>query len=361
MLPKSYTPAQAEPEIRDRWDRARAFHADPNAEGEPYCILIPPPNVTAALHLGHAFNNTLQDVLTRYHRLRGSKTLWMPGTDHAGIATQTVVEKRLLLQEIDRHSLGREKFIEKVQEWKDEYEATIIEQLKVMGCSCDFERTRFTMDEVCAKAVREAFFRLFKDGLIYRGKRLVNWDPVSLTALADDEVEMEEVHGHMYYLRYPLMDGKSHITVATTRPETMLGDTAVAMNPKDPRATQFVGKKIKLPIVGREIPIIADDYVVRPPQYGGDENDSKAKIATGFLKVTPAHDDNDYQIGLRHPEIGMVNVFAPDATISDKHGWTDVSDEARTIYCAKPRSGEEKDRRVVQIAWPARRCEAIHA
>jgi valyl-tRNA synthetase len=261
----------------------------------------------------------------------------MPGTDHAGIATQTVVEKRLLLQEIDRHALGREKFIEKVQEWKDEYEATIIEQLKIMGCSCDYDRTRFTMDEVCAKAVREAFFRLFKDGLIYRGKRLVNWDPVSLTALADDEVEMEEVQGHMYYLRYPLYsDGDAHglqsmgvVTVATTRPETMLGDTAVAMNPKDPRASQFVGKKIKLPIVDRIIPIIADDYVVRPPQFGGDENDAKAKIATGFLKVTPAHDDNDYQIGQRHPEIGMVNVFAPDASISDKHGWTDVSPEAK--------------------------------
>jgi len=341
-LPKSYSPKDAEPKVRAQWDAARAFHADPHAGGgrKPFCIVIPPPNVTAALHLGHAFNNTLQDILTRFHRMKGDTTLWMPGTDHAGIATQAVVEKRLLLQNIKRRDLGREKFVERVQAWKDEYEATIIEQLKLMGCSCDFERTRFTMDEVCAKAVREAFFRLFKDGLIYRGKRLVNWDPVSQTALADDEVEMEEVQGHMYYLRYPLVDSRSdahglqsvgvpaHVTVATTRPETMLGDTAVAINPKDPRAAQFVGRKIKLPIVDREIPIIADDYVVRPVQYGGDENDGKAKIATGFLKVTPAHDDNDYQIGQRH-NLPIINVFAPDASISDKHGWTDVSAEAQ--------------------------------
>jgi valyl-tRNA synthetase len=333
-LAKSYTPATAEPVVSEKWDKSRAFHADPSAPGEPYCILIPPPNVTAALHLGHAFNNTLQDVLTRYHRMRGYKTLWMPGTDHAGIATQAVVERRLMQQGKKRTDFTREEFVAKVQAWKDEYEATIIEQLKAMGCSCDFDRTRFTMDEVCAKAVREAFFRLFKDGLIYRGKRLVNWDPVTQTALADDEVEMEEVQGHMWNLRYPLADGSGHVTVATTRPETMLGDTAVAMHPKDPRAAQFVGKQIKLPIVGREIPIIADDYVVRPPQFGGDPNDPKASLSTGFLKVTPAHDPNDEQIWMRHRDKiphGQINIFAPDATISDKHGWTDISDEARAF------------------------------
>ncbi|MCI0363987.1 MAG: valine--tRNA ligase [Phycisphaerales bacterium] len=339
-LAKSYTPGTAEVDVRARWEAANAFHADPNAPGEPFCILIPPPNVTGALHLGHAFNNTLQDVLVRYHRMRGSNTLWMPGTDHASISTQAVVERRLMLEGKRRTDFTREQFVEIVQAWKDEYETTIIEQLKAMGASCDFDRTRFTMDEVCTKAVREAFFRLFKDGLIYRGKRLVNWDPVSQTSLSDDEVEMEEVQGHMWYLRYPFVsdeatkrrsDEGKYVTVATTRPETMLGDTAVAMNPKDPRAAQFFGKHIKLPIVDRVIPIIADNYVVMPPQFGGDPNDPKAAIATGFLKVTPAHDPNDYEIRQRHPEIDMINVLAPDATISDKHGWSDVSAEARKL------------------------------
>jgi len=349
-LPRSYVPADWEDRVRARWDEARAFHADPvktRAEGQtPFCIVIPPPNVTAALHLGHAFNNTLQDILTRYHRMLHGReaTLWMPGTDHAGIATQAVVEKRLLLQGIKRRELGREKFIEKVQAWKDEYEATILDQLKSMGCSCDFERTRFTMDEICAKAVREAFFRLFKDGLIYRGKRLVNWDPVSQTALADDEVEMEEVQGFMYYLRYPIDGSRSEfVTVATTRPETMLGDVAVAMNPKDPRVAQFVGKKVRLPIVDRVVPIIADEYVVRPVEFGGDENDAKAKIATGFLKVTPAHDDNDYLIGQRH-NLPIINVFAPDASISDKHGWPPdyVSAEAKALLGLSREDAREK-------------------
>ncbi len=336
-LPKSYTPSSAQEQVAARWDAAKAFHADPADPGKPFCIVIPPPNVTAALHLGHALNNTLQDVLIRYHRMAGDNTLWMPGTDHAGIATQTVVEKRLLLQGKRRTDFTREQFIEKVQTWKDEYEATIISQLKSFGCSCDYDRTRFTMDEVCAKAVREAFFQLFKDGLIYRGKRLVNWDPVTQTALADDEVEMVEVQGHMWYLRYPLVeesgtkqndDAPRYVVVATTRPETMLGDTAVAVNPKDPFAAQFIGRKVKLPIVDREIPIIADDYVVVPVERGGDENDPKARIATGFLKVTPAHDPNDYEIGQRH-NLPMINVMAPDATISDQHGWTDVTSEAQ--------------------------------
>jgi valyl-tRNA synthetase len=331
-LPKSYSAKDAEPAVLDVWSRAKAFHAEASSEREPYSIFIPPPNVTAALHLGHALNNTLQDVLIRAHRMKGLNALWMPGTDHAGIATQTVVEKRLLLQGKRRTDFTREAFVAKVQEWKDEYEATIIAQLKAMGCSCDFDRTRFTMDEVCATAVREAFFRLFKDGLIYRGKRLVNWDPVSRTALADDEVEMEEVEGHMWYLRYPLSDGSGHVTVATTRPETMLGDTAVAMNPKDPRAKALRGRSITLPIVGRTIPIVEDDYVVLPAdlarEVGGNPDDPKAAIATGFLKVTPAHDPNDWELGLRHG-LAAINVMAEDGSISDKDGWTDVSDEAR--------------------------------
>jgi len=379
-LPKSYTPAEHESAVSAKWDEARAFHAEPSATTQdgrpPYCILIPPPNVTAALHLGHALNNTLQDVLVRYHHMRGFNTLWMPGTDHAGIATQTVVDKRL--QSEGKPSLkdykkmeaagqgGREQFIAKVQEWKDEYEATITEQLKAMGCSCDFERQRFTMDDMCAKAVREAFFMLFKEGLIYRGKRLVNWDPVSLTALADDEVEMEEVDGHFWYLRYPLVhasenpddpfdcrevtwselaargypgaeehpeDEVAWVTVATTRPETYLGDTAVAVNPGDPRAASLRSLWVQLPLVGRVIPIIEDSYVVMPDP---ESSDPKAKMATGFLKVTPAHDPNDYEIGQRHAETiqkntsgeVMVNVMAPDASISDQHGWSpdDVGD-----------------------------------
>jgi len=213
----------------------------------------------------------------------GKPTLWMPGTDHAGIATQTVVEKRLLAQGIKRLEMGREAFVEKTQEWKEEYETTILNQLKIMGASCDWDRTRFTMDDMCATAVRHAFFKLFDDGLIYRGKRLVNWDPATRTALSDDEVEMEDVDGHMWYLTYPLEDGSGSVTVATTRPETMLGDTAIAVNPDDPQAEAVLGKYVVLPIVGRRIPIVADDYVV----MADPEGDTKAQYASGFLKVTP--------------------------------------------------------------------------
>ena len=222
-LATAYEPAETERAVSARWREAHAFHAEPDDPGDPYSIVIPPPNVTAPLHLGHALNNTLQDVLIRLHRMRGFNTLWMPGTDHAGIATQTVVEKRLLAQGTSRLELGREAFVDTVQEWKDEYEAVILAQLDEMGASCDWDRTRFTMDPVCVAAVRQAFFQLFSDGLIYRGKRLVNWDPVTRTALSDDEVEMEDVDGHMWYLQYPLTDGSGHLTVATTRPETMLG------------------------------------------------------------------------------------------------------------------------------------------
>jgi valyl-tRNA synthetase len=352
-LAKSYSPKETESVVSELWRSASAFRAEPAGVGgrgdaEPYCIFIPPPNVTAALHLGHALNNTLQDVLIRAHRMMGHNALWMPGTDHAGIATQTVVEKRLLLQGKKRTDFTRDGFIAKVQEWKDEYEATIIGQLEAMGSSCDFSRTRFTMDPVCATAVREAFFRLFRDSLIYRGKRLVNWDPVTRTALADDEVEMEEIQGHMWYLRYPLEDGSGHVTVATTRPETMLGDSAVAMSPKDPRAASLRGKRVKLPIVGRVIPIIEDDYVVLPAelaqQVGADASDPKAAFATGFLKVTPAHDPNDWEIGQRHG-LPAINVMAEDASISEKDGWTDVSPEARAFVGL---TREEARKRIVQ-------------
>jgi valyl-tRNA synthetase len=254
-------------------------------------------------------------------------TLWMPGTDHAGIATQTVVEKRILSEEGKRRTdFEREEFVGRVQAWKDEYESKIIEQLKAMGCSCDWERTRFTMDPVCARAVRAAFFKLFKDGLIYRGKRLVNWDPATQTVLADDEVEHETVEGHFWYLRYPLVEAVEiggerieHVTVATTRPETMLGDTAVAMNPADKRAKELLGKEVRLPIVGRIIPIIADEHVVLA---SAESEDEKAKYSTGFLKVTPAHDPDDWEIGQRH-NLEIVNVMGPDGSISDKYDWTD--------------------------------------
>ncbi len=317
-LPKAYDPSTVEPAADQAWLDENLFHAEPTEPGEAYSIVIPPPNVTAALHLGHALNNTLQDILARWHRMKGDNTCWFPGTDHAGIATQTVVEKRVLAEEGKRRTdFARDQFVQKIQAWKDEYEKRITDQLKRMGCSCDWERQAFTMDDTRAKAVREAFFRLFKDGLIYRGKRLVNWDPVTQTALADDEVEMEEIDGHFYYLRYPLEDGSGHVTVATTRPETMLGDTAVAINPKDPRAAALRGKKVLLPIVNRPIPIIEDDYVVLPDP---NSQDAKAQFATGFLKVTPAHDPNDYDIGQRQ-KLPIINVFSPTATISKDHGW----------------------------------------
>ncbi|RQV96609.1 hypothetical protein EH220_05435, partial [bacterium] len=551
-IAKIYDPRQVEAQATEIWQKGNYFHADATTKNPKgtYTIVIPPPNVTAALHLGHALNNTLQDILIRMRRMQGLSTLWMPGTDHAGIATQTVVEKRLLAEQGKRRTdFERAEFVGHVQSWKDEYEARILGQLKSMGCSCDWERTRFTMDEVCAKAVRTNFFNLFKDGLIYRGKRLVNWDPATQTVLADDEVEHQSVQGFFWYLRYPLetpvcitgvspvdatvqkrkgahlphwtkedatyaisfrladsvpahilegwrlerqsilqrvQDQKreltelerqelehlyseriesyldagngecvfrdrraaeivnnalkhfdkqkydliawavmpnhihviikpiqgnelseilhswksyttkeinkslgregglwmteyydhlirnekdlwnqiayilenpakaglqdwpwvgqcgienihgqdardtdtgkmpvilDHVTVATTRPETMLGDTAVAMNPADPRAKYLVGKMVKLPIVGRLIPIVADEHVVMP---NAESKDEKAKLSTGFLKVTPAHDPDDWQIGLRH-DLPVINIMAPDGSISDKHGWTDAT------------------------------------
>ena len=343
-LPKAYSPASVEEEISKRWQSARMSAAPSSVPaGEArYSIVIPPPNVTAPLHLGHALNNTLQDVLIRYHRMKGDATLWMPGTDHAGIATQTVVEKRLLSDGIKRLDMGREAFVAKTQEWKDEYEAVIIDQLLTMGASCDWDRIRFTMDEMCVTAVRHAFYQLFADGLIYRGKRLVNWDPATRTALSDDEVEMEDVDGHMWYLRYPLADGSGHVVVATTRPETMLGDTAVAINPDDPRAGELAGKQVRLPIVGRVIPIVEDEYVVMADP---ESSDAKAQFASGFLKVTPAHDPNDWDIGRRH-DLPVVNVMGPDGSISADHGWDDVSDEARRFV-----GMSREDARAAIVEW----------
>ncbi|MEM6506461.1 MAG: class I tRNA ligase family protein [Planctomycetota bacterium] len=361
-LPPMYDPTQVEPAVLKQYLESNAYAASPDSDGEPYSIVIPPPNVTAALHLGHALNNTLQDVLTRVHRMRGFNTLWMPGTDHAGIATQTVVDKRLqqegkpALKEYKQQELngdnGRGQFINQVTAWKDEYEQTITNQLKEMGCSCDWDRQRFTMDDQCAKAVREAFFQLFKDGLIYRGKRLVNWDPVSQTALADDEVEMQDIDGNFYYMKYPVCDADGNetgafTTVATTRPETMLGDTAVAVNPGDEPRAKYIGQYVKLPIVNRVIPIIGDDYVVIPDP---DSDDGKAKMASGFLKVTPAHDPNDYEIGTRH-DLAIINVMAPDASVSIDHGWP-ADENAGSNEDLKPFIGlAREDARKAIVKW----------
>ncbi len=344
-LEKSYSPQRSEPAVREAWAKARCFHAEGRGSKPAFAVLIPPPNVTGALHIGHALNNTLQDLIVRWRRMLGHDALWMPGTDHAGIATQSVVEKQLLREGRRRQDLGREAFVELVQAWKDDYEARIIGQLERLGCSCDFERTRFTMDPVCTEAVRAAFFALFREGLVHRGKRLVNWDPATETALADDEVEMRSVMGAMHELRYPLEDGSGFVTVATTRPETMLGDTAVALNPRDPRAAALRGKWVVLPIVGRRIPIVEDDYVVLPVSLGGDPSDPKALFATGFLKVTPAHDPNDWEIGQRHG-LEVVNILSPDGRISDRHGWQDLSEEARAFVGLT-----REDARAAVVEW----------
>ena len=306
-----YEPNEIEKKAKEIWQKGDHFHTEPPAKGgtnaNPYTIVIPPPNVTGMLHMGHALNNTLQDIQVRFKRMQGFNTLWMPGTDHAGIATQSVVEKRLNKDKgLTRHDVGREKLVQMIWDWKEEYGNTILEQLKGIGASCDWKRTRFTLDDVCAKAVRKTFFNLFKKELIYKGKRLVNWDPALQTAVADDEVVHKTVQGNFYYINYPLSDGSGHVTVATTRPETMLGDTAVAVNPKDERAEKLIGKTVKLPLTDREIIIVADDYVKRGE-------------GTGFLKVTPAHDPNDYEIGLRH-DLEMINILTPDGKINSNGG-----------------------------------------
>ncbi|HEY8666205.1 MAG TPA: valine--tRNA ligase [Tepidisphaeraceae bacterium] len=344
-LAKTYEPAAVEAQAYRVWMEEKAFEADPAAPGEPYCIVIPPPNVTGALHLGHAINNTLQDILIRKHRMAGFNTLWVPGIDHAGIATQAVVEKQLKENENKtRHDVGREGeggLVERIWKWKEQYGDRIIEQLKRLGCSCDWSRTRFTLDPGLAAAVRETFFRLFKDGLIYRGKRLVNWDTHLQTSISDDEIYYETVKTSLWHIRYPIVDARStgfqpvpnraesqsgstsqagaaghgletHATfmvVATTRPETMLGDTAVAVHSADPRWNWAIGKFVELPLTGRRIPIIADDILVDP------------KFGTGVVKVTPAHDPNDYAVWQRHKgksdEIDLINILTPEGKINE--------------------------------------------
>ena len=302
-LAKSFEPSEIEKHWREIWEQSGYFRASLD-ENKPSCaIQLPPPNVTGTLHMGHAFNQTIMDGLVRYHRMRGYNTAWIPGTDHAGIATQIVVERQLDAQKISRHDLGREKFLEKVWEWKEKSGSTITGQMRHMGTSPDWEREYFTMDETRSKVVADVFVRLYEEGLIYRGKRLVNWDPVLGTAVSDLEVVSEEENGSMWHIRYPYADGSGYMTVATTRPETMLGDVCVAVNPEDERYKALVGKTIKLPLTDREIPIIADEYVDK-------------EFGTGCVKITPAHDFNDYAVGARHG-FEPISIFTLDAKINE--------------------------------------------
>ena len=286
-LPKSYTPQEVEDKWYQFWESNGFFHASRNSGKKPYTIVIPPPNITGILTMGHVLNNTLQDVFIRWRRMQGYEACWVPGTDHAGIATQHVVEKSLLKEGIARRELGREQFVQRVWQWKELYGGTIIKQLRKLGTSCDWERERFTMDAGLSNAVQEVFVRLYEKGLIYKGKYIVNWCPKDHTALSDDEVNHSDSNGHLWYIKYPVEGINEFVVVATTRPETMLGDTAVAVNPKDDRYKHLVGKSVLLPIANRIIPIIADDFV-------------DSSFGTGAVKVTPAHDPNDYQIGERH-------------------------------------------------------------
>ncbi len=306
-LPKTYSPAEFEDRIYQTWCEKGYFTPDPHDERPPFSIVIPPPNVTGQLHMGHALDETLQDIFIRYKRMQGFNTLWVPGTDHAGIATQIKVEERLRVDEnLTRYDLGREKFLERVWAWKDAYENRITSQLKKLGASCDWTRQRFTMDEGCSRAVREVFVNLYEKGLIYRGHRIINWCPHCLTALSDAEVEYKDQPGHFWHIKYPIKGEDGYVTVATTRPETMFGDTAVAVNPEDENMKHLIGKTLILPIVGREIPVIADDYV-------------EIGFGTGCVKITPAHDPNDFLVGQRH-NLEQIKVMNDDATMNAEAG-----------------------------------------
>ena len=306
-LPKTYEPQEVEGKIYQSWMDAGCFKAAPNPDKKPFCIVMPPPNVTGQLHMGHAMDATLQDILIRYKRMQGYEALWMPGTDHAGIATQIKVEEELRKNEgLTRYDLGREKFLERVWDWKHKYGDRIVEQQKKLGASCDWDRARFTMDEGCSRAVREAFCELYDKGLIYKGSRIINWCPHCLTALSDAEVEYQDKPGHLWYIRYPLADGSGDLVVATTRPETMMGDTGVAVNPEDERFKHLVGKTCILPIMNREIPIVADEYV-------------ELGFGTGAVKMTPAHDPNDFEVGLRH-NLEVIRCIDDDGKINENGG-----------------------------------------
>ena len=304
-LEKNYNPADIEPRTYQKWQQKKYFHAEVDRDKKPFTIVMPPPNITGQLHMGHALDNTLQDILIRFKRMQGYEALWVPGTDHASIATEAKVVEKLREQGISKEEIGREKFLEHVWDWKKQYGGRIVEQLKKLGSSCDWDRERFTMDEGCSKAVKEVFVKLYNKGLIYRGERIINWCPHCLTSISDAEVEYEDQAGHFWHLRYKTTDGTGYIDLATTRPETLLGDTAVAVNPKDDRYKDMVGKMLDLPIVHRQIPIIADDYV-------------DMEFGTGVVKITPAHDPNDFEVGLRH-NLEVINVLTDDAKIVEDY------------------------------------------
>ncbi|MGB4130626.1 MAG: valine--tRNA ligase, partial [Tepidanaerobacteraceae bacterium] len=305
-LPSVYDPKQVEDKWYEYWEKENFFYADRDPDKKPFTIVIPPPNVTGQLHMGHALNNTLQDILIRTKRMQGYSTLWLPGTDHAGIATEARVKEQLAEEGLSKFDLGRDKFLDRVWQWKEKYGGTIINQLKKLGSSCDWSRTRFTMDEGLSRAVREVFVLLYEKGLIYRDNYIVNWCPTCKTTLSDIEVEHEEQMDKLYYVKYPYKDGTGHLTVATTRPETILGDTAVAVNPEDERFKDVIGKTLILPIVGKEIPVIADSYV-------------DMEFGTGAVKVTPGHDPNDFEMGLRH-DLPVITVIGEDGFMNDKAG-----------------------------------------
>ena len=304
-IEKNYNPAEIEDRLYSKWQEKKYFHAEVDRSKKPFTIVMPPPNITGQLHMGHALDNTMQDILTRFKRMQGYEALWLPGTDHASIATEAKIVEKMREEGITKEDLGREKFLDRAWQWKAQYGGRIVSQLKKIGSSCDWDRERFTMDEGCSKAVKEVFVNLYNKGQIYRGERIINWCPHCLTSISDAEVEYEDQAGKFWHLRYPLTDGSGYIQLATTRPETLLGDTAVAVNPNDDRYKDLVGKTLTLPLVGREIPIVADDYV------GID-------FGTGVVKITPAHDPNDFEVGLRH-NLPVINVLTDDAKIVDDY------------------------------------------
>ena len=305
-LEKTYNPKEIEPKLYEKWCENKYFHAEVDRSRKPFTTVMPPPNITGKLHMGHAFDNTLQDILIRYKRMQGYNALWIPGTDHAAIATEVKVTEQLKAEGIDKKELGREKFLERTWQWKDEYAGTIEGQLKKLGVSCDWDRERFTMDEGCSKAVEEVFIKLYEEGYIYKGSRIVNWCPVCKTALSDAEVDHEEQAGHFWHIKYPIVGTDRFLEIATTRPETMLGDTAIAVHPDDERYKDIVGKNVLLPLVNREIPIVADYYVDK-------------EFGTGAVKITPAHDPNDFEVGKRH-DLPEINIMNDDATINELGG-----------------------------------------
>ena len=304
-LPKQYNPSEFEDKIYSYWIENNCFKASPNSKKKPYTIVIPPPNITGQLHMGHALDETLQDILIRWKRMSGYEALWLPGTDHAAIATEAKIVEAMRKEGLTKEGIGREAFMERAWKWKEQYGGRIVEQLKKLGSSCDWSRERFTMDEGCSKAVKEVFVKYYEKGLIYRGERIINWCPHCKTSLSDAEVTYEDQAGHFWHLRYPLTDGSGYVQLATTRPETLLGDTAVAVNPKDKRYAHLIGKTVTLPLVGREIPIVGDDYV-------------DMEFGTGVVKITPAHDPNDFEVGLRH-NLPVLNVMTEDAKITEDY------------------------------------------